>query len=167
MCIAAMMWVVLVGIESNCNGIGARLSGPAGDLEQTRQLLSGRGIEQDELAAHFDLGPHGQVDRLEIRWPSGVVDVLNNISADQKIRVIEGQGAYHVVQPTAWEVPPPASLKFGEPAAFTAVVRPALFEADARIVRVTADLSSLGGAAEQCRWWIWATVGINWKPVSR
>ena len=126
--------IELSGIESNRNGIGARLFANAGDLRQMREILGGQGLRQNERVAHFGLAQHTQVDRLEIRWPSGQVDVLENIPADQKIRVIEGQGDYHIVHPTIWERRPP-----------TALVRPALFEAQSRITRVTADLSGVGG----------------------
>jgi Tol biopolymer transport system component len=88
------------------------------------------------------------VDRLEIHWPSGQVDVLSDISADQKIRVIEGRGDYHVLHPTVWERRPPTALVAGSTVELTAVVRPAPFEPSADISRVTADLSSLGGPRE-------------------
>ena len=71
--------VELIGIESNRNGIGARLFAHAGDLRQMREILGGLGRQQDEKVAHFGLAQHTQVDRLEIRWPSGQVDVLENI----------------------------------------------------------------------------------------
>ena len=137
--------IELSGIESNRNGIGARLFANAGDLRQMREILGGLGLRQNERVAHFGLAQHTQVDRLEIRWPSGQVDVLENIPADQKIRVIEGQGDYHIVHSTIWERRPPTALVAGSTGELTAVVRPALFEAQSRITRVTADLSSVGG----------------------
>ena len=42
------------------------------------------------MVAHFGLGADPRVDQLEIRWPSGQVDVLTDVPADQKIRVFEG-----------------------------------------------------------------------------
>ena len=137
--------VELVGIESNRNGIGARLKATSGDLQQTRDIFGGNGFTQEEMVAHFGLGPHTQVHQLEIRWPSGVVDVLSDVPADQKIRVFEGQEDYYVVQPTVWENNFPDSVLVGETIDLTATVRPALFEAGAEITQVTADLSGLGG----------------------
>jgi Tol biopolymer transport system component len=140
--------VELVGVESNRNGIGARLFATAGDLRQMREILGGLGFNQDEMVAHFGLGERTQVDQLEIRWPSGQVDVLTDIPADQKIRIIEGKQTYHVVHPTVWESFPPDSLVVGSMVDLKVAVRPALFEPDATLTRVTADLSELGGPAD-------------------
>ncbi|MBT4501981.1 MAG: T9SS type A sorting domain-containing protein [Gemmatimonadetes bacterium] len=139
--------VELAGRMSNRQGIGARLIATSGKLRQTREILGGLGAYQNEMVAHFGLGQRAQVDRLEIRWPSGQVDVLTDISADQKIRIIEGQGTLHVVVPSVWEGTSD-SLVVGSTVDFEATVRPALFEADAQIARVTADLSPFGGAED-------------------
>jgi len=136
----------LVGRQSNRNGIGVRVISTSGDLVQMREILGGKGYDQDEMVVHFGLGQRTQIDRLEIRWPLGKVDVLHDIPVDQKIRVIEGRQNYHVVQPTAWESISPDTLVIGSTVDFTATVRPILFEAEAEITRVTADLSALGGA---------------------
>jgi enediyne biosynthesis protein E4 len=139
--------VELVGTASNRNGIGARLVATAGDLRPMREIFGGRGHDLDEMVAHFGLGQHTQVDELEIRWPSGQVDVLYDIPADQKIRVFEGREGYHVVHPTTWESVSD-SLVAGETVDLQATVRPALFEPGAETTHVTADLSTLGGGAE-------------------
>ncbi len=137
--------VELVGIQSNRNGIGARLVATSGNLQQTRDIFGGNGFTQEEIVVHFGLGAHTQVDQLEIHWPSGVVDVLSDVPADQKIRVFEGREDYHVVHPAVWENNFPDSVLVGETIDLIATVRPALFEAGAQITRVTADLSGLGG----------------------
>jgi enediyne biosynthesis protein E4 len=139
--------VELVGTSSSREGIGARLRATAGDLRQVRQILGGTGLSQDEMVAHFGLGPRARVDELEIRWPSGEVDVLRDIPSDQKIRVIEGSGVYHAVQPTVWESPPPEHVVAGTDLDLRLAVRPALFDAVAEVTQVTADLSGLGGPA--------------------
>ena len=138
--------VELVGVESNRTGIGARLIATAGGLRQMREILGGLGRYQNEMVAHFGLGGRIQVDRLEIRWPSGQVDVLSDIPTDQKIRVIEGREAYHTVRPSVWEAgAPPESVVAGTSIDLKATLRPALFEEGAQITRVTADLSAFGG----------------------
>jgi Tol biopolymer transport system component len=140
--------VELAGRESNRNGIGARLRASSGDLRQMREMFGGNGISQDELVAHFGLGTHTRVDSLEILWPSGQVDVLRVIAADQKIRVFEGRDDYHVVEPAVWESAPPGTLKVGASVDLELAVRPAQFDAGARIIRVAADLSALGGPSD-------------------
>ena len=140
--------VELGGIESNRSGIGTRLLATSGDLEQMREILGGLGRQEDERVAHFGLGDRTQVDRLEIRWPSGQVDVLTDIQADQKIRVIEGTEKFHTVRPTRWEhnLPDEVTRKTRRDIAIT--VWPARFDPDATVTRVSADLSELGGSTD-------------------
>ena len=140
--------VELVGIESNRNGIGTRLLATSGDLEQMREILGGLGRQEDERVAHFGLGARTQVDRLEIRWPSGQVGVLRDIPADQKIRVFEGREGHHVVRPSRWEhnLPDEAALKSQHQVELA--VQPELYEPNATITQVTANLGELGGPAD-------------------
>jgi hypothetical protein len=42
---------------------------------------------------HVGLGAADKADRVEIRWPSGTVDVLSNVPANRSITVREGAGA--------------------------------------------------------------------------
>jgi len=137
--------VELVGIESNRSGIGTRLIATSDSLVQMREMLGGRGFEQDDLVAHFGLGQRTRIDRLEIRWPSGQGDVLRDIPADQKIRVFEGHEAYHVVHPTTWQHNAPDSVVVGATFEWDATVQTALFEKNAEIVRVKGDLNAFGG----------------------
>jgi hypothetical protein len=41
------------------------------------------------FGVHFGLGGLAVVPRVEIRWPSGVRQVLENVQADQALRVVE------------------------------------------------------------------------------
>ncbi|HLP63802.1 FG-GAP-like repeat-containing protein [Flavobacterium sp.] len=86
-------WVKLTfqGIQSNSNGIGARveLYGPWG--KQIRDVRSGEGFEyMSTLNAHFGIGTATEISQVIIRWPSGVVDTINNPSPNQTIHVVEG-----------------------------------------------------------------------------
>jgi hypothetical protein len=38
---------------------------------------------------HFGLGPDNRADLIEIHWPSGIVQSLQNVPADQILKVIE------------------------------------------------------------------------------
>ena len=44
---------------------------------------------QNQKRLHFGLGPNTNVDHIEIRWPSGIVQTIANISSDQILTVIE------------------------------------------------------------------------------
>ena len=137
--------VELVGTRSNRSGIGTRLIATAGELRQMREIFGGLGLYQDELVAHFGLGQHPAVDRLEIRWPSGQVDILTDIPADQKIRVIEGRKTFRRTEPTRWELVFPDTLLQDTRVGLDLTIHPALFEPDATVTAVTADLSPFGG----------------------
>ncbi|MEW6756398.1 MAG: FG-GAP-like repeat-containing protein, partial [Candidatus Latescibacterota bacterium] len=137
--------VELAGVASDRNGIGARVTATAGPLRQVREILGGLGLGQDEMVAHFGLAGRTQVDELEIRWPSGQVDVFTGVAADQRIRVVEGQPGYWPAQPAVAEGTD--TLVVGSPADLSLRVEPARFDAEARITSVVADLSGLGGAA--------------------
>ena len=44
---------------------------------------------QNMLPVHFGLEQHIQVDTLNIRWPSGIVQALTEVAPNQAITVIE------------------------------------------------------------------------------
>ncbi len=58
----------------------------------------GRYISQNDLRIHFGLGKADKVDVLEIRWPSGHVDTLKDMKANQLIFVKEGEGILRTMQ---------------------------------------------------------------------
>ena len=138
----------LVGVESNRDGFGTRVFATTGEKRQTRELMSGDSWFQDDLRLHFGLGAHTVVDQLEVRWPSGQVDVINSVPADQTIRIIEGRGEWYPAPRSVWDVPPPKTAAFGETLSLDIVARPTLFEPTATVTRIVGDLSSLGGLAE-------------------
>jgi hypothetical protein len=86
--------VKLVGTRSNRSAIGARVAVTTGELRQVREVLSGSSyISQSDLRQHFGLGTAQKVDQLEVRWPSGLVERVKNIDADQFIVMEEGKTA--------------------------------------------------------------------------
>ncbi len=139
--------VELVGVESNRNGIGARLFATSGDLQQIREILGGVGRQQDERIAHFGLGESTQVDRLEIRWPSGQVDVLRDIPADQKIRIFEGRATFSSARPAQWIHNLPHLAIEGQTLQLNTRVEVDRFDPEGEILSIIADLSDLGGPA--------------------
>jgi hypothetical protein len=83
--------VTLQGIQSNRNGIGARVEiyGPWG--KQIRDIRSGEGFRyMSSLNAHFGLGTSTVINQVIIKWPSGIVDTYNNVTANQPLHVVEG-----------------------------------------------------------------------------
>jgi hypothetical protein len=83
----------LVGTKSNRDGIGAVVRLTSSGEKQWQMLRSGSSyLSQSELVLTFGLGNATKADAIEIQWPSGQVDKLSGISADQTIIVQEGKG---------------------------------------------------------------------------
>ena len=80
----------LVGDSSNINGIGARLEIYGEWGKQIREVRSGEsyGI-MNSFTQHFGLGSSAMIDSLIVRWPSGIVDKHENITANQFVTIIE------------------------------------------------------------------------------
>ncbi|MGB6265560.1 MAG: CRTAC1 family protein [Candidatus Acidiferrales bacterium] len=85
--------IKLEGVKSNRDGIGAVARVTAGNDAQSAMLRSGSSyLSSSELVLTFGLAKHTQADAVEIRWPSGQVDELKNVGADQMVTVKEGAG---------------------------------------------------------------------------
>jgi enediyne biosynthesis protein E4 len=94
-----------IGTKSNRSGIGARIkcvthvageSKPHSQIDEVRS--GGSYISQSDLRVHFGLGKAEKVDVMEIHWPSGQVETLKDIKANQLIFVKEGEGIVRTTQ---------------------------------------------------------------------
>jgi hypothetical protein len=85
--------VRLIGTQSNRDGIGARLRLTAGGRTQMRDVKAGSSyLGQNDLRQHFGLGEGTRAERLEVRWPSGRVEVVQDPPVDHIVSVREGSG---------------------------------------------------------------------------
>jgi len=112
----------LRGTRSNRSGIGAEVtveSATAG--RQVRVVMLARGfMSGSEPVAHFGLGDDTTVRRLTVRWPSGIVQVLSDIPADQRLTITEpgeaaraaGSAALHDAEPYFVEVGKAVGLRW-------------------------------------------------------
>jgi hypothetical protein len=83
----------LRGNSGNRDGVGAHVIVTAGDLTRIGEVHSGQGYQSHYgMEVHFGLGKHDRIDRLEVRWIGGRVDVLKNVPVDRPILVTEGEG---------------------------------------------------------------------------
>ena len=103
-----------IGTKSNRSGIGARLRcvaqlpGESRPHQQIDEVRSGGGFfSQNDLRVHFGLGKAEKVDLLEIRWPSGLLETLKDIKANQLIYVREGEGIIRKMSFGAEQMTPP------------------------------------------------------------
>jgi hypothetical protein len=82
-----------IGAESNRDGIGAELTLTVGGQELVRHVKAGSSyLAQNDLRVHFGLGTATSAARLEIRWPSGQVDEIEDIEANRILTFREGEG---------------------------------------------------------------------------
>jgi len=80
----------LIGTASNRDGFGARIEARTADLRQTVENVPQSGyLSQNDPRPHFGLGSHAEVDLLTIRWPSGTVQKLEHVKADQVLTITE------------------------------------------------------------------------------
>jgi hypothetical protein len=85
--------IALAGRCSNRNGIGTRIRVSAGGKDQVQELRGGSSyLSHPERVAHFGLGTAERVDRIEVRWPSGAVDVVAGVKANTTLRLAEPPG---------------------------------------------------------------------------
>jgi hypothetical protein len=84
--------VLARGKQSNRDGIGARVQlYHATQQRQTALVRTGGSyLSHSELAVTFGLRPEEQVERLEIHWPSGLVDVVRSVPLNTTIVAEEG-----------------------------------------------------------------------------
>ncbi len=90
---AANHWLLLQlrGHKSNADAIGAEieLTLPSG-LKQYQHVSTANGIySASDKRVHFGLGSETAVKSLEIRWPSGIVQALKDVKADQLLKITE------------------------------------------------------------------------------
>jgi hypothetical protein len=81
----------LVGVQSSTEAIGTLVRIQADGLAMMRQVKGGSSAHsQDDLVVHFGVGSASSIGEVEIPWPSGTVDVLNNVALNQVLTVLEG-----------------------------------------------------------------------------
>jgi enediyne biosynthesis protein E4 len=85
--------IKLVGVKSNRDGIGARVKVVSGDLNQIDEVRSGDSyLSQSDLRLHFGFEKRTKIDLIEIRWPSGKVDKIEDVKVNKILTIKEGVG---------------------------------------------------------------------------
>ena len=135
----------LEGVESNRNGIGARVEVYAqgtGWTKQIRDVRSGDGFKyMSSLNTHFGLGTTDAIEKLVIKWPSGTVDIIDSPAIDTAILVTEGStspvnGLGDIVNSMFTLYPNPAKdvLNIKNTAAFTAA-KATIYSIDGKLIK--------------------------------
>jgi enediyne biosynthesis protein E4 len=83
----------LIGVKSNRAALGAVVTLEQGSDKHEKEVRSGDGyISQSDLRLHFGLGSSTRAQKIVIRWPSGLVETLSDLPANQYYVVREGGG---------------------------------------------------------------------------
>ena len=82
--------ISLVGAGANPDALAATVTARVGDRLHTRQVAAGSGyLATSSSVLHFGLGDASSIDVLEVRWPSGRVQTLSEVAADQRLQLRE------------------------------------------------------------------------------
>ena len=85
--------VALRGTNGNTFGVGARVYVQSGDQRWLDTVHSGRGYQGHHgLDLHFGLGKREKVDRIEVHWVGGGVEVVENVDVGQRVTIRQGEG---------------------------------------------------------------------------
>lgn len=85
--------VRLTGSLSNRDAIGARINIKSGGVWQCREVNSQSGLGgQSSVRCHFGLANNSVIDSIMVKWPSGQVQYLTNVSSNAFINITEPSG---------------------------------------------------------------------------
>ena len=85
------LWLDLVGRKSNRDAIGTKVkvTTASGRVLHNHVSVSVGFMSSSDRRLHFGLGGDSAARTIEIRWPSGQAQTLENVKADQVLRVQE------------------------------------------------------------------------------
>jgi len=80
----------LEGTESNKSAIGAEVRVFWNNQQQVQEVSGGSGFcAQNQRRLHFGLGRSAQIEKVEIRWPSGKIQILDSVEVGKMNKVKE------------------------------------------------------------------------------
>jgi len=95
-----MLRVATIGTTSNRGGIGARVEVTVAGGGKSWQLVKTGSsyASQSELPLTFGLGTHDKIEGLRVRWPTGRVETVGALAANQLVTLKEGAGVQSAVR---------------------------------------------------------------------
>lgn len=91
----------LVGSKSNRAAIGARVTVVTSSMKQIAEVCGGGSyLSSNDQRLHFGLGKDAIMQKVEIEWPSGAKEELQNLAGDAIYIVAEGAGIRSIVKLT-------------------------------------------------------------------
>jgi hypothetical protein len=90
---------MLSGRKSNRSAVGARVTLTSASGLQMEEIKAGSSyLSTNDPRLHFGLGGDSVIDKVEIRWPNGSIEILRNLGADNIFTIVEGQGVTNTVK---------------------------------------------------------------------
>jgi len=87
--------VRLEGVQSNRDGFGTVVNIRSNNMNQKQSLVSGQGYFSNHAQElYFGLGNSDMVDMVEIKWPSGLKQIFNDVPPNQTMHILEGNSNY-------------------------------------------------------------------------
>ena len=87
-------WITVrtVGVESNRGGVGAFVTVHAGGEAYVQEVSAGSGLSTNSPWLTFGLGDRDAPVDIEVRWPSGLVEMFEDQAVRQTVMLTEGSG---------------------------------------------------------------------------
>lgn len=83
----------LVGTKSNRGAVGGRITVTSATRSQIEEVKAGSSyISTSDPRLHFGLAGDAVMSKVEVRWPNGNIEMLQNIPADAIYTIVEGKG---------------------------------------------------------------------------
>jgi enediyne biosynthesis protein E4 len=86
-------WILIqtIGVQSNRDGIGTRIKivSESGLTQYNHVTTAGSYASSSDRRVHFGLGKDATIKEIELRWPSGKVQTMRNVKADQILKAVE------------------------------------------------------------------------------
>jgi hypothetical protein len=103
-------WITLrlIGHKSNRDGIGAQVKIVTAQGNQWGTVTTSSGyLSASDPRLHFGLGTESAIERIEIRWPSGIQQILPNVKCDQQLTIEESAQSARTLPVAAADPPKP------------------------------------------------------------
>lgn len=75
------VWISLKGKKSNSLGVGAKLFATINGKNHYREMIANNSAMQGEIASHFGLGTARKIDKLVVKWPSGITNTYTDLAS--------------------------------------------------------------------------------------
>ena len=82
----------LIGVKTNRDAIGARISITAGGLTQVDEIRSSDSyLSSSDVRVHFGLGAASVIDQIEVRWPDGTVERSRGLEINREHAIYQAK----------------------------------------------------------------------------